>query len=69
MHKEAKVFFRELLESFPKSELAKKAKKLLSSSPTAVATLLPLRADTAVATSSSTAGSSADSASSTDKSN
>ena len=35
MHKEAKVFFRELLESFPKSELAKKAKKLLSASPTA----------------------------------
>jgi len=30
MHKEAKVFFREVLESFPKSAEAKKARKLLS---------------------------------------
>lgn len=30
MHKEAKVFFREIVESFPKSAEAKKAKKLLS---------------------------------------
>ena len=30
MHKEAKVFFREVVESFPKSAEAKEAKKLLS---------------------------------------
>lgn len=32
MQKEAKVFFREVVESFPKSDMAKSAKKILSSS-------------------------------------
>ena len=33
MQKEAKVFFREVVESFPKSESAKVAHKLLAVSP------------------------------------